>query len=268
MKNSLPLSLLLLMISNCFVEHASAATVSLPAAKDNTLFESAVGDLSNGAGQFLFAGTIAGPPLLRRGLIAFDVGAAVPSGARIDAVRLQLRMSRTISGATDMTIHRLIKNWGEGTSNANGQEGRGATPSLGDATWTHSESPTIAWTEVGGDYASTASAAQSVGGIGVYTWGSTQQLAFDVQSWLDNPASNYGWLLKGDETTAGTAKRFDSREHPTVANRPTLEIEYTVVPEPCTFSMVASLLLTCWIAPRLSRVSGHWIRGSSYLAIG
>jgi hypothetical protein len=265
MKGSLSQSLLLLILSAFFVLNASAATVSLPAAKDNTLFESLTGDLSNGAGQFLFAGTTA-TPLRRRGLIAFDIGSAIPTGARIDALRL--RMSRTISGPLDMTLHRLNLNWGEGTSNANGQEGGGVTPSEGDATWTHAISPLTAWAELGGDFSSSTSAVQSVGGIGVYTWGSTPQLVADVQSWLDNPTSNYGWLLKGDETIDRSAKRFDSREHPTVANRPTLEIEYTVVPEPCTFSVMASLLLTCWIAPRLSRVSGHWIRGSSYRAIG
>ena len=34
----------------------------------------------------------------------------------------------------------------------------------------------------------------------------------DVQGWLDNPASNFGWLMLGDETAIVTAKRFDTRE--------------------------------------------------------
>ena len=46
----------------------------------------------------------------------------------------------------------------------------------------------------------------------------------DVQSWLDNPANNFGWLVKGDESTSTTAKRFDSRQS-TVP--PVLTIEYT-----------------------------------------
>ena len=39
-----------------------------------------------------------------------------------------------------------------------------------------------------------------VGAIGQYTWSSAQMVA-DVQGWLDNPASNFGWLMLGDEST-------------------------------------------------------------------
>ena len=46
----------------------------------------------------------------------------------------------------------------------------------------------------------------------------------DVQSWLDNPASNFGWLVLGDETAIATAKRFDTRES---ASPPMLTIEFT-----------------------------------------
>ena len=46
----------------------------------------------------------------------------------------------------------------------------------------------------------------------------------DVQSWLNNPASNFGWLVLGDETAIATAKRFDTRES---ASPPMLTIEFT-----------------------------------------
>ena len=77
-----------------------------------------------------------------------------------------------------------------------------------DATWIHrfydgSSKPPPPnpnhWTTPGGDFNPTASASRSVGANGSYTWGSTAQLAADVQSWLDNPASNFGWLVKGPE---------------------------------------------------------------------
>ena len=51
----------------------------------------------------------------------------------------------------------------------------------------------------------------------------------DVQSWLDNPASNFGWLVLGDETAIATAKRFDTRES---ASPPILTIEFRVAPSP------------------------------------
>ena len=51
----------------------------------------------------------------------------------------------------------------------------------------------------------------------------------DVQSWLDTPASNFGWIVVGVEGTAGTAKRFDTRESTTP---PVLTIDYTAPAPP------------------------------------
>jgi hypothetical protein len=49
----------------------------------------------------------------------------------------------------------------------------------------------------------------------------------DVQSWLDNPITNFGWILIGEEETSRTAKRFDSKDNPTTNNRPVLRVTYT-----------------------------------------
>jgi hypothetical protein len=43
---------------------------------------------------------------------------------------------------------------------------------------------------------------------------------------VSDPGSNFGWLIKGDESAMSTAKRFDSRTNPTNDYRPLLEIEY------------------------------------------
>ena len=61
----------------------------------------------------------------------------------------------------------------------------------------------------------------------------------DVQSWVDAPAGNHGWLLLGDETVLGAAKRFGSRESTFVNERPVLTIEYTPVPGPGVLGLVA-----------------------------
>src|SRR5207237_1520208 len=97
-----------------------------------------------------------------------------------------------------------------------------------DATWRQRFFDTIFWTMQGGDFSATVSASQSVGPVGQYTWSSAQMIA-DVQSWINNPASNFGWLVLGDESTAATAKRFDTRES---ASPPVLFIEYRVRPTP------------------------------------
>src|SRR4030067_3482017 len=49
-------------------------------------------------------------------------------------------------------------------------------------------------------------------------------LVADVQSWVDTPASNFGWLMKDDETTTTTARKYYSREGFTP---PKLKIDYT-----------------------------------------
>ena len=48
----------------------------------------------------------------------------------------------------------------------------------------------------------------------------------DVQMWLDDPGSDYGWLLLGDESTTRTTKRFDTRENSVPSNRPVLTVEF------------------------------------------
>jgi hypothetical protein len=143
----------------------------------------------------------------------------------ITAASLSVNMSRSPTNtAYVVELHKLLADWGEGTSIAPGEEGDGAPATANDATWRHRFFDTIFWTTQGGDFSATVSASQSVGGTGHYTWSSAQMVA-DVQSWLDNPASNFGWLVLGDETAIATAKRFDTRES---ASPPMLTIEFRV----------------------------------------
>ena len=65
---------------------ASAATALFAPSKDNTLYESATGDLSNGAGDLLFAGrTNPTTDIIQRAVLAFDVAGQVPLGTVIRA---------------------------------------------------------------------------------------------------------------------------------------------------------------------------------------
>ncbi|MFO7581921.1 hypothetical protein, partial [Guyparkeria sp.] len=61
---------------------------------------------------------------------------------------------------------------------------------------------------------------------GPHTWSSPDMVA-DVQLWLDSSSVNFGWLLRGDEATASSVRRFDSREIETQENRPYLFVAYT-----------------------------------------
>lgn len=228
---------LLLAATVLVVGEANALEVTIGAEKDNTLYESSTGALSNGAGEHFFAGRtgqIANS--IRRGLIQFDIAGAIPAGATIQSVELTLNMSKTPLGAGAKTIalHPVDTDWGEGASNDLGNEGSGTAAQAGDATWIHTFFDTDTWTSAGGDFSGTPSASISVNALGPYTWGSTSAMVADVQAWLDTPASNHGWLLLGDESAGSTAKRFDTREIVTASQRPALRIVYDL-PCDCPF---------------------------------
>jgi hypothetical protein len=212
-----------------FITPLIAQQAILNPVKDNTLYETLNGSTSNGVGDFLFIGRVGsnGGGAIRRALIKFDIASSVPAGATITSANLTMHMSKTNSGSFSAKLHRVTSDWGEGTSNANTNEGSGASSSTNDATWIHRFFNTSLWNTPGGDFSSTISASLSVNSVGSYSWGSNSQMVSDVQNWLNNPITNFGWIVIGDESSEGTAKRFDSRQNSTNANRPALTITYT-----------------------------------------
>lgn len=212
----------------CLTTHvASAQSVDLPAAADNTLYESAVGNVSNAKGPTMFAGTT-GTGAKRRALIRFDTS-SIPAGATVTGVELRLFMSRTSAGPEPVTLHRAAASWGEGTSSNDGAGGSGAVAGPGDATWIHRFYDTTLWATPGGDFDPGVSASTSVGGNGFYTWSGPGMIA-DVQAWLAGPADNFGWLILNDEGANGTAKRFQTRESVDPTQAPVLHVTYVPAP--------------------------------------
>jgi hypothetical protein len=211
--------------------HDARLVKNIPPFKDNSTYEE--GDtLSNGALPYLITGSLerSSRKVLRRALIAFAVSDSIPAGAVIDSVQLMLHESGAHTGEPRTTsLHRVTADWGEGTSDSGGSGSDGAPAVTGDATWLYRFFDTAMWTTPGGDFVAGASAARKVSYDGNYIWKSTPQMTSDVQSWLDTPASNFGWVILGDESgAAGTAKRFDSRENPDAVARPVLKVFYTI----------------------------------------
>ncbi len=242
---------------------APADQVTLNATRDNTIYREAAGPnaASNGVGDHFVAGTQGSASALRRGLVRFDL-TGLPPSIQVDRVALEL----TFQGPTNMetqsrvvSLHRLLADWGEGTSNAGPGgtpgAGNGANASTGDATWRYRFFDTQPWTSYnpavttsgGGDFASDPSAAATVGidpGV-LVVWetirgGAPTGLIADVEAWLADPASNFGWLLKGDESVSRTARRFYSKDEANAAFHPRLVVDYTIIPEPATLMMVAA----------------------------
>jgi len=212
-------------------------TEQIPASQDNTLIDDPEGTRSNGAGPYFFVGTTGGNVGggIRRGLIHFDLE-DIPEQARIEDVALHLYASNDPDIAEKVRLYPALKDWGEGASCGNG--GKGAAAKSGDATWLHTFFDTDFWGAAGGDRDRPASARETVDMLGSYTW-SSNRMKKDVQSWVDQPETNFGWLLIGDERYPRTVVAFASREsitcetnsmpgEPTGLPKPMLEVTYSL----------------------------------------
>ena len=202
-------------------------------ARDTSIMSES-GALTAGGDDKFFVGRTQGRlgTLNRRALLAFDLD-AIPPGATITRVSLTLRLIGFGTGATTDTIelHALSRDWGEGTVPGpfDGAQGGAAMP--GDATWSHSFLDRTTWDTPGGDFAETVSTSLSVGpASGLKTFPSTPELVADVQDWVDDPATNFGWILIGNESTPGSIKLWVSKENMLTDVRPMLEIEFEPTP--------------------------------------
>jgi hypothetical protein len=252
---------------------AWSATTTFGALKDNTIFENMPNNSGGGtAGIFSGANNL---PSKRRGFIAFDIlksdtnPGGVPAGSIITGAELSMYLANAPNpNSQTIGLHRMLFDWGENindtSSPAVGGAGNGVAAAAGDATWNESFFGTTTWSSLGGSigpgaagaFSSTASVSTTVSGPidNQHKWLSTAGLISDVQSWLDNPSSNFGWaIINANETSTQTMKAFYSRQATvntggsgTTINptwRPMLIITY--VPEPGTevLILVAGSLL-------------------------
>jgi len=181
----------------------------------------------------------------RRGLFQFDLS-GIPAGSTIDSATLKLTVINTpFSGAVNSSfmIHKMTADWVEGTKNfANGQPA-----SSGEVTWNNRAHPSTAWSGsagANGDFVVSSSASTAVTGLGDYFW-TDSALTADIQEWVDNPSTNFGWILISDnEINNKTARAFGSREHATAASRPELVVEYTPLALPTEITIEDLLINT------------------------
>jgi hypothetical protein len=225
----------------------SADTITLVPSRDTTIF----GDLpvnSDGAGRSMFVGKTA-QGALRRALIGFDIAGNIPAGSIITSVELRLVLDGKAQNESIMRpieLRRLLADWGEGTTGrgTGGQATGKGFPAPADgttATWSHRFYKTMPWTQAGGDFEATASGTTMVGITRNMpaVWNSSPGMVNDVQSWLNDPASNFGWLLLGDESTTATARIFFTREAQNNGQWPSLVVTFTP-PHTATTRLVVS----------------------------
>jgi len=237
-------ALLLLLAASAGIAR-SEEIVLLPE-KDGTLVQHPGGFLSNAKGNSFYVGrafsTRPNDQRLRRGLIRFDIAGAIPPGATITSAQLDLYMQKrrsSKSGDRDISLHRLLNDWGEGTSSSAG--GGGDSTSEDDASWIHTFNPDGRWDTPGGDFDAAPVATIPVGGIGPYTFPTSPAMVSAVQAWLDDDANNFGWIVIGEESEDidRSTRRFSSRENRFADRWPRLRIEFDAPDEAlCRLSRV------------------------------
>jgi autotransporter-associated beta strand protein len=233
------------------VSSARASQVEIGAEQDATLLGGTDATTNNSlADPGIFVGTDGdGNP--KRGLIEFNIAGAVPAGATITRVQLQLTVGQVAgsggggTGGTDapetISLYDETQPWGQPTNVAGaitfGGHGHGAMPDPGDATWNYSFYNTALWTEAGGDWTSSLpdlADASMTGTLTGFTWSSAAMVT-DVQNWLNHPTANFGWIIKNaDETDPRTFRAFWSAQGAAANNNPAIAPELTVtyVPAP------------------------------------
>ncbi len=144
-----------------------------------------------------------------RAILHFDLG-AIPLQAKVGRATLELYASVNVSSpaGADLGVHRVSRDWLEGTEN--GGVGTGVT-------WLESE-PGIAWTTSGGDFdpKPVDRILQPAGSSGWFQWDITTL----VNAWTSGVYPNQGLVVSAE--TAGAHLAFSSSEHATPDQRPKL----------------------------------------------
>ncbi|HUS37709.1 MAG TPA: DNRLRE domain-containing protein [Verrucomicrobiae bacterium] len=217
----------------CVSVFARGATLVVPASEDTTLFELNptfnLGTALLGAGAIKEPSPDTGAPARMRALLRFDLS-EIPAGSTITSAQVTVTVVRVPFAidppASAFELHRLLRSWSEGTKG-------GAIAGTGEATWIAPKAPSPTWAVPGAgdntDASPTISSSVTIEGLGAYTFASTPALTADVQNWLNNPASNFGWMMRSvAENLQQSARRFANRE--SGSNTPTLTIGYNLPP--------------------------------------
>jgi hypothetical protein len=163
-----------------------------------------------------------------RDLIQFDLH-QIPAHSIITNVQLSLGLFGGVSKFNSpnpvlIGVHRVLSPW-QGTGEHS-------------ASWLHSSYPMTRWHTRGGDFVLQPSSVLAVGKVNPFnpvplleTWPSTTALVNDVQGWVNNPSSNLGWLLQGDESQPFTVRAFFQHGNMSSdAIPPTLTVTYQPPP--------------------------------------
>ena len=205
-------------------------TTNLGSVADTGLFEH---NPTNNLGSktYVIVGNI-GTGERSRALFRFNMTEALPANATVTAASLTLNVPVPNGFGQDFELHRVLKDWGEGTGSGGGGHtgGQGSPANPGEATWKARFHPATLWDTAGGqsdsDFVAAASATATMGTTLTFSSGA---MAADIQMWLNTSGTNFGWMLLKAVEDAG-ASHVATRED--AANGPVLTVSYTLPSPP------------------------------------
>ena len=210
-----------IFVSTAAVPSARALTANLFPVADATLRnndpDSPVGDANP-----LLVGVSKSPfTVTNRMLLKFDFS-GIPTNATVTGVTLTLTIFRSNTGPANGDLNRLLVDWNEY-----------------EVTWNDRKASTpwhAGGAESGTEFVPAASVTTQID----ETIFSSPGMVADVQLWVDNPGTNYGWIMMATGEPEGTGKQIGSRESD---YSPILVVDYTLSPpaaSPVLFGMAAS----------------------------
>ena len=210
---------------------------------------------------------------VRRGLIRFNLG-TIPRGSVIKSATLEMTVTKDPPQQVSTNFHlfRLLAEWGEGDKVGFRPGNSGAPATTGESSWNARLAGMADWTTPGAldDVVTSPSASTFVTTTGPYAWTGSGVMA-DVQLWVGQPATNFGWLVVcADELSPMTARKFGSREPSSNPAPPELRIEF--VPPPVlsapriisqsgfqfTVESVANVTNVVWVSTNSSDLLSWW----------
>lgn len=209
---------LLLFLAGIPTNRADAQQVEIDTTRDSAMVDS---NVNNNFGVNIHVPVgVANNNSIRRSLFFFDVAGAVPAGATVTNVTFQFDVTQQGGGLghspATYELRRLTSNWDEGSGDTfNGQA------NFDGCSWVDGEAMTP-WNTPGGDFDSVQLGAVFVnnpaGNLATFDMGNADLISV-TQDMLDNPATNFGFLMKNvDETLLGSAARITTREDNFPAN--------------------------------------------------
>ena len=164
-----------------------------------------------------------------RALLRFNLAGSLPTNALINSATLTLQLTSTAPAVTNLweDLRRLSRSWSEGV-----------------VSWTNRLTPPSPWSVPGGsapsDFAVVVTQTKLITtNLGPYTFTSNNRMIADVQEWLANPATNFGWIMISElQGVPQSECKFASRESGN--NAPKLTILYSLPAIPPMLTILSS----------------------------